>query len=122
MQFDQLRRREFISLIGGAMAAWPVAGRAQQPERMRRVGVLQVAVADDPEMNRRLAAFQGELGRLGWVQGRNLRVETRWAGGDPERMRNAAAELVALAPDVLLVNGSSGMDAMQRATRTVPVV
>jgi putative ABC transport system substrate-binding protein len=117
-----MRRREFITLLGGAAAAWPLAARAQQSERMRRIGVLQVAVADDPEMNRRLAAFQGELGRLGWVQGRNLRVETRWAGGDPERIRNAAAELVALAPDVLLVNGSSGMDAMQRATRTVPVV
>jgi putative tryptophan/tyrosine transport system substrate-binding protein len=117
-----MNRREFITLLGGAAAAWPVAARAQQSERMRRIGVLQVAVADDPEMNRRLAAFQGELGRLGWVQGRNLRVETRWAGGDPERIRNAAAELVALAPDVLLVNGSSGMDAMQRATRTVPVV
>jgi len=116
-----MKRREFIALLGGT-AAWPLAARAQQSERMRRIGVLQVAVADDPEMNRRLAAFQGELGRLGWVQGPNLRVETRWAGGDPERIRNAAAELVALAPDVLLVNGSSGMDAMQRATRTVPVV
>jgi putative tryptophan/tyrosine transport system substrate-binding protein len=117
-----VRRREFITVLGGAAAAWPLAARAQQGQHPRRIGVLQVTVADDPEMNRRLAAFQGELGRLGWVPGRNLRVETRWAGGDPERIRNAAAELVALAPDVLLVNGSAGMDAMQRATRTVPVV
>jgi putative tryptophan/tyrosine transport system substrate-binding protein len=73
-------------------------------------------------MNRRLAAFQGELGRLGWVEGRNVRTETRWAAGDPELIRTAAAELVALTPDVIVVNGSSGMDAMQRATRTVPVV
>jgi putative ABC transport system substrate-binding protein len=116
-----MKRREFVTLLGGA-AVWPLAARAQQREHPRRIGVLQVAVADDPEVNRRLAAFQGELGRLGWVQGRNLRVEMRWAGGDPERIRNAAAELVALAPDVLIVNGSSGMDAMQRATRTVPVV
>jgi ABC-type uncharacterized transport system substrate-binding protein len=89
---------------------------------MRHLGVLQVTTADDPEMNRRIAALQGELGRLGWVEGRNLRVETRWAAGDPERIRNAAAELVALTPDVIVVNGSSGMDAMQRATRTVPLV
>jgi putative tryptophan/tyrosine transport system substrate-binding protein len=116
-----MKRREFVTLLGGA-AVWPLAARAQQREHPRRIGVLQVAVADDPEVNRRLAAFQGELGRLGWVQCRNLRVEMRWAGGDPERIRNAAAELVALAPDVLIVNGSSGMDAMQRATRTVPVV
>jgi ABC-type uncharacterized transport system substrate-binding protein len=114
-------RRQFIGLLGGA-AAWPLAARAQQQERMRHLGVLQVTTADDPEMNRRIAALQGELGRLGWVEGRNLRVETRWTAGDPERIRNAAAELVALTPDVIVVNGSSGMDAMQRATRTVPLV
>jgi putative ABC transport system substrate-binding protein len=81
-----------------------------------------VTAAGDPEMNRRLAAFRGELGRIGWVEGRNLRIKTRWAAGDPERIRNAAAELVALTPDVIIVNGSSGMDAMQRTTRTLPVV
>jgi putative ABC transport system substrate-binding protein len=81
-----------------------------------------VASAGDPEVGRRLAALQGELGRLGWVEGRNISFETRWAGGDPERIRSAAAELVALAPDVIVANGSSAMDAMQRATRTVPVV
>jgi len=114
-------RREFLALIGGA-AAWPVAARAQQGERSRRIGVLMVQAAGDPEAARRLAALHGELGRLGWVEGRNLRVETRWAGGDPERIRSAAAELAALAPDVIVANGSSAMDALQRATRTVPVV
>jgi putative ABC transport system substrate-binding protein len=116
-----MRRRQFITLLGGA-AAWPLVVRAQQSERIRRIGVLMVAVAGDPEMMRRLGALQGELGRLGWVEGRNLRLETRWAGGDPERIRNAAAELVSLAPDIIIANGSSAMDAMQRATRTVPVL
>ena len=116
-----MMRRDFIALVGGA-AGWPLAARAQQAERIRRVGILLVTVADDPESTRRLAALQGELGRLGWVEGRNLRFETRWTGGDPERIQRAAAELVSLAPDLILVHGSSGMDAMQRATRTVPVV
>jgi putative ABC transport system substrate-binding protein len=116
-----MRRRHFVTLLGGGLA-WPLAARGQQSERMRRIGLLMITAADDPEMNRRLAAFQGELGHLGWVEGRNLRIETRWAAGDPERIRNAAAELVALTADVIVVNGSSGMDAMQRATRTVPVV
>jgi putative tryptophan/tyrosine transport system substrate-binding protein len=117
-----MSRREFIALLGGAAVAWPLAGRAQDRERLRRVGMLMVAVAGDQEMSRRLAALQGELGRLGWVEGRNLRFETRWAAGDPERIRNAATELVALAPDLIVANGSSAMDAMQRATRSVPVV
>jgi putative ABC transport system substrate-binding protein len=116
-----MRRREFIWLVSTA-AAWPVVGRAQQGERMRRIGVLMVAVAGDPVLMRRLGALRGELGRLGWVEGRNLRLETRWAGGDPERIRNAAAELVSLAPDIIIANGSSAMDAIQRATRTVPVL
>jgi putative tryptophan/tyrosine transport system substrate-binding protein len=116
-----MRRREFIWLVSTA-AAWPVVGLAQQGERMRRIGVLMVAVAGDPVLMRRLGALRGELGRLGWVEGRNLRLETRWAGGDPERIRNAAAELVSLAPDIIIANGSSAMDAIQRATRTVPVL
>ena len=117
-----IARREFITLLGGAAAAWPVAARGQQSERMRHVGVLMVAAVGDAELIRRLAALQGELGRLGWVEGRNIRFETRWTAGDPERIRNSAAELVALAPDLIVANGSSAMDAMQRATRTVPVV
>lgn len=117
-----MRRREFIGLIGGAAVACPLAAHAQQNERVRRIGILMVAAAGDAEMNKRLAALQGELGRLGWMEGRNIRFETRWAAGDPERIRNSAAELVALAPDLIVANGSSAMDAMQRATRTVPVV
>jgi putative ABC transport system substrate-binding protein len=89
---------------------------------MRRVGLLITAAAGDQEISRRLAAFQGELGRLGWVEGRNVRFEIRWTAGDPERIRGAAAELVSLAPEVILANGSAAMDAMQRATRIVPVV
>ncbi len=84
--------------------------------------MLLVAAAGDEEVTRRLAALQGELGRLGWVEGLNLRYETRWAGGDPDRIGMAANELVALVPDLIVANGSSAMDAMQRVTRTVPVV
>jgi putative ABC transport system substrate-binding protein len=117
-----MRRRDVLSVIGVAAAGWPFAARAQQKERMRRIGVLMAAAAGDAELMRRLAALQGELGRLGWVEGRNIRFETRWTAGDPERIRSSAAELVALAPDLIVANGSAAMDAMQRATRTVPVV
>jgi putative tryptophan/tyrosine transport system substrate-binding protein len=117
-----VKRREFITFIGSAASAWPTAARAQQRERARRVGLLMVAAAGDSEMSKRIAALQGELGRLGWVEGRNISFETRWAAGDPDRIRSAAAELVGLAPNVIVANGSSAMDAMQRATRTVPVV
>ncbi|MEA3069189.1 MAG: hypothetical protein QOD29_635, partial [Alphaproteobacteria bacterium] len=117
-----MNRRELIALLGSTVAAWPLGVRAQQQERMRRVGLLITAAAGDQEISRRLAAFQGELGRLGWVEGRNVRFEIRWTAGDPERIRGAAAELVSLAPEVILANGSAAMDAMQRATRTVPVV
>ena len=123
MPFDRLKRREFITLFGGGAAtAWPLTGRAQQKGRMRRIGMLMPAIAGDQEVSRRLAAFQGELGQLGWVEGRNVRFEIRWAAGDPDRIRTDAAELVSLMPEVILVNGSSAMDAMQRATRSVPVV
>jgi putative tryptophan/tyrosine transport system substrate-binding protein len=117
-----MQRRELIALLSGAAVSWPLGARAQQQERMRRVGLLMAAAAGDQEISRRLAAFQGELGRLGWVEGRNVRFEIRWTAGDPERIRGAAAELVSLAPEVILANGSAAMDAMQRATRTVPVV
>jgi len=114
-----VRRREFIAALGGA-AAWPIVARAQ--ERPRLFGLLMAAGPDDPESGRRLAALKEQLGRLGWSEGHNLRWEIRWAAGDPDRTRSAAAELVSLAPDVILANGSSAMDAMQRATRSVPVV
>ena len=101
MQFDRLRRREFITLLGGA-AAWPLAARAQQPERMRRIGVLMAVAADDPEGQARIAAFLQGLQQLGWTVGRNVRIDTRWAAGDADDIRRYAAELVALAPDVIL--------------------
>ena len=117
-----MRRREFITLLGGAAAAWPLAARAQPRERMRRIGVLMNTAADDPEGRARLAAFLQELQQLGWTDGRNVRIDTRWGAGDAERFRRYAAELVALAPDVILAAGSPVMGALQQATRTVPIV
>ena len=122
MQFDQLKRREFITLLAGT-AAWPLAARAQQPERMRRVGVLMNWAADDnPEGQARLAAFQQALQQLGWGDGRNVRVDIRWGGTDVERLRTYAAELVALAPDVILAGSTPGVMALQHVTRNLPIV
>src|SRR5499427_7460319 len=120
MQFDQLKRREFITLLGGA-AAWPIAARAQQPDRMRRIGVLMGAVESDPARQSQLAAFRGALAKLGWREGSNLGIEVRW-GGDPELCARYAAELVALDPEVLLADASPSLDALQRQTRTIPIV
>ena len=106
MQFDCLKRREFITLLGSAAAAWPFAARAQQAERMRRIGVLLNLAADDPETGARRAAFLQGLQELGWSEGRNLRIDYRWGVGDSDRHRANAAELVALAPDVILAHGS----------------
>src|SRR5262249_8892423 len=97
-----MKRREFITLLGGAAAAWPLAARAQQPEKIRRIGVLTPFAADDPEGQARLTAFMQGLQQLGWTDGRNLRIDIRWGAGDAERIRRNAAELVALAPDVIL--------------------
>jgi putative ABC transport system substrate-binding protein len=103
-----MRRRDFITLLGGAAAAWPLAARAQQPERMRRIGVLLSGVADNPGVQVRLAAFEQGLQQLGWIEGRNLRIEYRLGAlGDAERTRKYAAELVALAPDVIFASGTS---------------
>ena len=95
-------RREFITLLGGAATAWPLAVRAQQSERMRRIGVLIAVAADDPQSQRRMTAFVQGLQELGWTDGRNVRIETRWTAGDTDRMRRHAAELVTLSPDVIL--------------------
>ena len=116
-----MSRRAFISLLGGAAAAWPLAARAEQPERMRRVGVL-MSTADDHEGQARLAAFVQGLQTLGWTNGRNLRIEVRWAESDSVLIRKYAAELVALAPDVLLASGGTVVGGLLQATRTVPVV
>ena len=94
-------RREFITLLGGAAAAWPFAARAQQSERMRRIGVPQESRADDPEAQARNAAFLQELAQRGWIVGRNVQIDSRWRAGDNERLRKHAAELIALAPDVI---------------------
>jgi ABC-type uncharacterized transport system substrate-binding protein len=113
-------RRAFIGLLGGA-ATWPLAARAQHGERMRRIGVL-MAVAADTEGQARMAAFLQGLQQLGWTDGRNLQIDTRWGAGDADRFRKYAAELVALAPDVILAVGGAVIPSLLQATRTVPIV
>src|SRR5262245_59010036 len=103
MQFDQLKRRAFMTLIGG-MAAWPLAARAQQPNRMRRIGVLTPYPAEDAEAQARLTAFAQGLAQTGWTVGQNIRIDYRWGDGKPDTMRKYAAELVALAPEVILAS------------------
>src|SRR5258705_13602518 len=121
MQFDGLKRGEFITLVGAAAAAWPLAARAKDGERMRRIGVLMYWGADDAEGQARLAAFTQALKQLGWSDGRNLRIDTRWATADD--IRRHAAELVALAPDVTLAaTGTPTVAPLLQATRTVPIV
>ena len=115
-------RREFITLLGGAAAAWPLAARAQQSERMRRIGVLMNLAAIDPEGQARIAAFLQGLQQLGWTDGRNVRIDYRWTAGDADHIRKYAAELVALAPDVILATGSARVGPLLQATRTVPIV
>ncbi len=114
------RRREFITLLGGAAAAWPLSTRAQ--ERVRRIGVLMNLAADDPEGQARIAAFHQGLQEWGWTIGRNARIDVRWETGDADRIRRYAAELVALAPDVILASASAAMTAVQQTSRTVPIV
>jgi putative tryptophan/tyrosine transport system substrate-binding protein len=121
MEFDR-RRREFITLLGGVAVAWPLAARAQQGERMRRVGVLVSAVEGDPRGLEYVTAFAQGLAELGWTVGRNVRIEYRWGAGDLDRFRRYAAELVALAPDVVLASSGSIVGAFQQASRTVPIV
>jgi putative ABC transport system substrate-binding protein len=117
-----LRRREFITLLGGAAVAWPLAGRAQQTERVRRIGVLLPATADDPVWQTRFGAFLQGLQQSGWSIGQNVRIETRWATINAAEIRRHAAELASLAPDVVLAYGTSTMGAWRQATRTVPTV
>jgi len=117
-----VKRREFISLLGGAAATWPLAARAQQRERVQRIGVLGSLSADDSESQARNAAFLQGLGELGWKVSRNVRIDYRWGGGEPEPIRKYAAELVALAPDVILAMGSVTVGPLLQATRAVPIV
>jgi putative tryptophan/tyrosine transport system substrate-binding protein len=117
-----VNRRAFITLLGGAAAAWPLAARAQQGERMRRIGVLTSLAADDPESQARHAAFLQGLQEWGWSVGRNVAIDYRFAAGDADRFRKYAAELVALAPDIILATGTPVTAALLQATRSVPIV
>jgi ABC-type uncharacterized transport system substrate-binding protein len=117
-----VKRREFITLIGGAAAAWPVAARAQQGERVRRVGVLVGFRANDPQGEARVAAFRQGLQALGWIDGRNLRIDLSWGAGDADSVRKRAAEVMSLAPEVVLAAGSSAVAALQQQTRALPIV
>jgi ABC-type uncharacterized transport system substrate-binding protein len=116
-----VKRRDFIMLLGGA-AAWPLAGRAQQVERMRRIGVLSNLAENDSQPPILVAAFSHGLQEWGWTVGRNLPIDYCWSAGAPERAHGCATELVALAPDVIVTTGASHVAALQRATRTVPIV
>jgi putative ABC transport system substrate-binding protein len=117
-----VKRREFITLLGGAAAAWPLAARAQQRERMRRIGLLLNLGSDDQEGQTRNAAFLQALQELGWTVGRNIRIDYRWGAGNAELYRKHAADLVALAPDIILTNGTSTIGPVLQTTRTVPIV
>jgi putative ABC transport system substrate-binding protein len=116
-----MKRREFITLIGGAAAAWPLMARGQA-ERMRRIGVSMHFASGDTEGQARIRAFLQGLEEFGWIIGRNVQIDYRWSAGDPERSRRDAAELLALAPDVILASGGATLGPLQQATRTVPVV
>jgi putative tryptophan/tyrosine transport system substrate-binding protein len=123
MQLDQIKRRDFITLLsGGAAAAWPLAARAQQGERTRRIGILMNAIAEEPEAQTYVAAFQQGMQEFGWSVGRNLRIDLRWGGGNADLTRRYAAELAALSPDVMVAAGGPVVSAIQQATRTVPIV
>ena len=117
-----MRRREFVTLLGSAVAAWPMTARAQQPERMRRIGVLLPAAAGDRNYQAWVGAFLQGLQQSGWDTGRNVRIDTRWATTNATDIRRHAAELVALAPDVILAHGASTVGPLLQATRTVPIV
>jgi putative ABC transport system substrate-binding protein len=117
-----IRRRKFVTLLGGTVAAWPLAALAQQPERVRRVGVLMNLAADDPEGQARVTAFLEGMAQLGWIDGRHMRIDTCWAADDADLYRRYATELVVLAPDVILTSGSPSVAALQQATRSVPIV
>jgi putative ABC transport system substrate-binding protein len=122
MHFGQLSRRDFITLLGGAAAAWPLAARAQQPERMRRIGVLNAQAASDSDAQANETAFLQGMQQLGWTEGRNMRIDHRWAGGDPANIRKYAEELVALAPDAMLASGATATAPLLQVTSTVPIV
>lgn len=116
-----MTRRDFIVIVGG-VAAWPLAARAQQPVRMRRVGMLVAYAENDPEAETRVAAFRQGLRELGWTDGNNLHIELRWGTGDPVRAQTFATDLISLAPEVIVAHGTPALTALHRATRTIPIV
>jgi ABC-type uncharacterized transport system substrate-binding protein len=122
MQFGQLRRREFIALLGGGAATWPLAARAQQVERVRRIGVLMAFAESNPEGQASFAAFREELQKLGWTDGRNIRIDTRWTALDAESMQRFAKELVALQPNLILSHSTPTTAAVLQQTRTIPII
>jgi putative ABC transport system substrate-binding protein len=117
-----MRRRDFIKVVPGSAIAWPFAVRAQQQDRMRRVGVLLPTATDNAVFQARMAAFLGGLQQLGWTDGRNVRIDTRWYAGDTDLIRKYAVELVALGPDVVMAFGSNAVPPLQQVTRTIPIV
>jgi putative ABC transport system substrate-binding protein len=117
-----VNRRAFISLLGGAVVAWPLAARAQRGERVRRIAVLMSNVEDDPEAQARTAAFRQGLQELGWSEGQNLHVDWLWSGGDIGRIRGYATEVAALAPDLVVANGAANLSAIKEAIRSIPIV
>src|SRR6478672_3437928 len=121
MPFDQLKRRDFITLLGGAAAVWPLAARAQQ-ERMRRIGVLMLYPENDPAGQLRATAFRQGLEKLGWAVGRNVQIDFQWGSGDVDWIRSAAAQLLRLAPDLIVATGDAAARTVQQSTRTVPVI
>jgi putative ABC transport system substrate-binding protein len=122
MRANHLKRRDFITLLGGAAATWPLAARAQQPDRLRRIGVLMPFTANDPEAQARNVVFEQSLQQLGWTVGRDLQIDYRSSGGEAASVRRYAAQLVALAPDAILTVGSVTIGPLQQATRTIPIV
>ena len=116
-----MRRREFIALLGGAAATWPLAARAQQPERIRQIGVLS-GLADDTEGRFRVTTFQQKLRELGWTEGHNIHIERRWAAGDVDRIRTYAAELMATKPDAILAITTAALVPLRHATSIIPIV
>src|ERR1700737_3877332 len=121
MRFHRLKRREFITLLGGAVAAWPLAARAQQAERVRKIGILVPAVIGTPQWQAYVVAFRAGLRRLGWVDGLNVQIAERW-GSDADELAAQAAELVRISPDVILAAAASATRPMHQATRTIPIV
>ena len=122
MQFDRMKRRQFIRLLGGAAATWPLVARAQQRERIRKIGVLMGGAAETTDNRAGLAVFMQLLHQLGWTEDRNVQFEIRFVGGDPARVRGYAEELVALPAEVIMTNGAFPLEALLRATRSVPII